>query len=435
VRVDRLVIEAGGGNTFTVDLHRKLTVVAGMGPVERESLIGELIGSLAGTRPGVHLEVNDDLGRNLAVFRPDRGRARIVDVDTVQDVSREFRTPDGRLDLLARIGFDGRQARQVMRLTAADLAITSDVDSAIDTLASVEQARLWDAGDRLRFAEDQLAFEAESVGSAPEDAEIIDRIERHHADFEAAIERRDALRLWTIYVGGLCAIASVAAAMTVAWIAVPLLAVAIGLTLMSLWFQLKMVRARRAEEQALVDAGAQSYLGFHLQRVNGLLASDSHRKRLMQAADERRIAAQQWQRFAGDIPLEWALAHRDQVEAAARLHRSALTIDNFANEPPQIRRDLTTELAHTLVERIAAVRNAGRNGESLPLVLDDPFRSVDPTVKPLLLELLGTASGAQLVYLTGDEDVASWARLETLTGDLSIIEPAPEAATAQRARL
>jgi hypothetical protein len=30
------------------------------------------------------------------------------------------------------------------------------------------------------------------------------------------------------------------------------------------------------------------------------------------------------------------------------------------------------------------------------------------------------------VYLTDDEDVASWARLEALTGALSIVEPAAE---------
>jgi hypothetical protein len=424
--VERLAIEAGG-NTFTVDLHRKLTVVAGMGAVERESLIGELIGSLAGTRPGVHLEVEDDRGRHLAVFRPHGAAARVVDVDTVQDVSREFRGSDGRLDLLARIGIDHKRARQLMRLTAADLTTTSNADTAIDALASVDQNQLWDAAERLRLADDQLTFEAEAMGSAPEDAEIIDRIERHHAEFEAAIERRDQLRFWSVYGGGLCAIASVPAALTMPLLAIPLLLTAIVLTSLSLWFQLKMVRAQRAEERALVEAGAQSYLGFHLQRVNGLLASDSHRKRLMVAADERRVAITLWQRYAGEVPLDWALVHRDEVLAAARMRRSAIALDHLAAEPPSIPRDLTTELAHTLVDRIGAVRSAGTKGESLPLILDDPFRAADPAVKPLLLELLGTAAGAQIVYLTGDEDVASWARLEALTGDLSIIEPAPAA--------
>ena len=58
MRVERLVIEAGE-NTLTLDLHPRLTVVAGMGRVERESLVGELIGALGGTRPGLHLEVEE----------------------------------------------------------------------------------------------------------------------------------------------------------------------------------------------------------------------------------------------------------------------------------------------------------------------------------------------------------------------------------------
>jgi hypothetical protein len=58
---------------------------------------------------------------------------------------------------------------------------------------------------------------------------------------------------------------------------------------------------------------------------------------------------------------------------------------------------------------------------------DDPFRDLDPSVKPLLLELLGRSAGdPQIVFLTEDEHVASWARLEALTGEVALIEPAPE---------
>ena len=48
-------------------------------------------------------------------------------------------------------------------------------------------------------------------------------------------------------------------------------------------------------------------------------------------------------------------------------------------------------------------------------------------MKPPLLELLGRSSGnPQIIFLTEDEDVASWARLEALTGELAIVEPTPE---------
>lgn len=418
------MIEAGA-NTFTVDLHRKLTVVAGMGPVERESLIGEMIGSLAGTRPGVHLEIEDDQGRHLAVFRPDDGRPRIVDVDTVQDVSAEFRTLDGRLDVLARIGVDSRLARRLMRLNAADLVATSATDTNIDNLAAVDQSKLWDAAERARLADDQLEIAAEATGAAPEDAEIIDRVERHHSELEAALDRQEKMRLWTIFVGGLSAIAAVPVALTYVMLAIPLMVVALLMAMLSIWYRVRISRAERNEERALAEAGAQTYLGFHLQRVNGLLANDAHRKRLMQAAEERREAVAEWNRLAGDIPVEWALEHRDQVLTAAKISRGAVDIDRISAQA-MVSRDLTNELAQTVVARISEVRSVGSNGESLPLVLDDPFHNVEPSVKPLLLELLGDASGAQIIYLTQDEDVASWARLEALTGDLAIIEPAPE---------
>jgi hypothetical protein len=48
-------------------------------------------------------------------------------------------------------------------------------------------------------------------------------------------------------------------------------------------------------------------------------------------------------------------------------------------------------------------------------------------MKPRLLELLGRSAGEpQIVFLTDDPDVAAWARLEALTGEVSLIEPAPE---------
>jgi hypothetical protein len=95
----------------------------------------------------------------------------------------------------------------------------------------------------------------------------------------------------------------------------------------------------------------------------------------------------------------------------------------------------TTDLARVLVARLAELRRIGGAGESLPLILDDPLVDLDRTAKPALLELISHASGSpQLVYLTDDEDVASWARLEALTGALSIIEPAVEPAAADRER-
>ena len=67
----------------------------------------------------------------------------------------------------------------------------------------------------------------------------------------------------------------------------------------------------------------------------------------------------------------------------------------------------------------------GPEGESLPLLLDDPFINLDPSVKPALLELLSRSSGSpQVIFLTNDPDVCTWARLEALTGEIGILEAA-----------
>jgi hypothetical protein len=120
MRVERLVIEAGD-NTFPLDLHPRLTVVAGMGRIERESLVGELIGALGGSRPGVHLELEERSGRHLAVFRPPTGRARVIDVDQAREVTPQFSDADGDCSILAGLGLTSRSARQAMRFGAADL--------------------------------------------------------------------------------------------------------------------------------------------------------------------------------------------------------------------------------------------------------------------------------------------------------------------------
>jgi hypothetical protein len=184
----------------------------------------------------------------------------------------------------------------------------------------------------------------------------------------------------------------------------------------------RMEQAEQEEADALKAAGAQSYLGFHLQRVNGLLASDQHRKRLMQAAEEHRESVAAWRRLVGDVEVAWALEHRDAIDTAAKLRRevSGLSVSGDAATT-----DESGDLAQALLTRLADVRTLGPGGESFPLILDDPLRELTSAQKPALLELLGRASAAQqIVYLTEDDAVAAWARLEALTGEIAVLEPA-----------
>jgi hypothetical protein len=213
-----------------------------------------------------------------------------------------------------------------------------------------------------------------------------------------------------------------------------LLVITVGAVVMSMRHRRRMNRLEGEEQEALAEAGAQSYLGFHLQRVNGLLSSGQSRRRLMGAADAHREAVSVWQALAGEVQVEWAIEHREEILAAARLRKDVSALGTLSSTAPEVDNDQTTDLARALVARLTELRKLGLTGESFPLVLDEPFVGLEPSVKPSLLELLGRSSGnPQIIFLTEDEDVASWARLEALTGELSIVEPMPESDRSGRA--
>lgn len=421
--MERLVIEAGE-HTFTLDLHPRLTIVAGMGRVERDSLIGEICGALGGSRPGVHVELEERSGRHLAVFRPTVGRHRVVDVDRARDVTAELADANGDCDLLEHLGLDPAAARRTMRFGSGDLATSSDRGKAVQVLAGLDQRRLWAAADALHQAEDDLTSEAEARGSAPEDAVIIDMVEARHAAVERAAGTFEATRKRTFYIGGGSAIATVPGVLTAQTAGFGFLAIAVIAVIASLVARSRLAHATRAEAHALQEAGANTYLGFQLERVNALLGDDQSRQALMGRAGTRRDALAEWQQLAGEIPVEWALEHREEVQAAARLRREVDALGTLSSSMPLLADDATDALVHALVTRIAEARSVA--GEGVPLLLDDPFQQLEPSMKPLLLELLGRSAGEpQIVFLTEDEDVASWARLEALTGELSLIEPRP----------
>lgn len=432
MRVERLVIEAGP-NTVSLELHPRLTVVAGLGRLEREALAGELLAALASNRTGVHLEAVEDGGRRLAVFRPAGGRARVVDVDRAVDVTREFVDGEGRINLLAGTGLDLATARRKLRFGRADLQAASHASQLVRQLASVDQAELWSAAEAVLVTDGALQAEAEAVGSAPEDAEVVEQVEERHRAFEAAQARHELIRRVTLATSGVSTFGTAGALLLdQLGVAIPVVLVALLALLASVVTRNRMDAARQAEEQALAAAGARSYLGFHLQRVNGMLSSEAARKRLVAAAEEHRAAVAAWRQLAGDVPVEWAIEHHEEIAAAARVRTDVAAHARVSAEDHDVA-DETTALAHVLVSRLAELRDLG--GESFPLLLDDPLAGLDRAAKPALLELLSHSSGSpQLVYLTEDEDVASWARLEALTGALSIVEPDAEPSGVDRRR-
>lgn len=288
VLVERLIIE-GDGDAASVDLHPRLTVLAGMPEDARSALSALLAGALHGTVSGVHLEVVDDAGRRLAVLRPAAGDHRVIDVATATDVTAQHCGFDGRVDLLSN-----RYGRStITRVTAAELRTRTPRNEAVQALSAVDQVALWSSADDL-------------VGR---------------------------------------------------------------------------------------DRGG------------------------------RGDAAATWRALAGETDVHWAVEHRTEIQAAARLRQHIAALRSLSSSAPDLTDDDAVALAQAIVSQLGAATNAA--GCRPPVVLDETFDQLDPAVVPLLLELLpGLVGDLQVILLTEDEAIASWARLEALAGELALVEPA-----------
>jgi hypothetical protein len=423
VRFERLVIEAGE-NSFAVDLHPNLTVIGGVGRLERDGLINEFVGALGAGRPGVHLELRADNNTRFAVFRPYGAAHRIVDIDAATDVTAAFADQYGNVDLLSRAGCTSREAKQAMRITAADLMTSTERDALVQRLSQVNQNELWVAAEALRSSQRRLEEEAEAVGTNAEDAEVIQRIEATHAQFEERQARFEQVRSATYLAAGFSAIGVVPAmALWGLVAALPLIALAVISVVVSFMSWRGAVAARCAEDDALAQAGAQSYLGFHLQRVNGLLTSDQARRRLMRASEEHREAQRRWNVIAGNVDVDWAISNRGDISSAVQL-RNDVIAGTGARGSGNDERDQVANLAHTIVSRLAVLRKFGVGSESFPALLDEPFSGLDSHVSPALLELLVRSSAhQQIIVFTNNDAICEWARVERMTGAVSLIEP------------
>lgn len=424
MRYERLVLE-GHGTTFTLDLHPKLTVLAGISPVERTALISELLGALHSTRTGVHLEAVEDGGRHLAVFRPTEGRARVIDVDQVADVTAEFVDQHGHVDLLRPTGLDLAGARARLVLKASDLGTESQADAVVDHLSRLDQGPLWTLADRAMRAARELDEASLEVGTSADDASIIEEVEERHHRLELALEHLDRVRrlnlgiTFAAIVGTLTALLRDSGELASAFVLTAALSM-----LYAVYARNQADAAEEAEAEALDAAGATSYLGFHVRRVEQMMQGEAARKRLATALAEHRRAEEAWRRLAGDVSPAWALDHYEEITEASAA-RTAIDLRAQADLAIDLRQldQGAGDPARALVQRISQLR-LGPTGESYPLLLDDPFASLPSSAKPALLELLSHAAHTtQLIYLTDDEAVASWARVEALTGNLSIIEP------------
>ena len=431
MRYGRLTL-GSGKSAPSIAFHPRLTVIAGVGPLERDCLIGELIGALSGTRRGTSLELIDDDGLTLVVDRSDERGSDTVKTPEGDVLTSSYTSDRGRVDLLASIGLDVDSVRRKSRMTASDIAAASRGDAIVARLAGLEQHQLWTTADQLRLSDAFMRTEADLVGADVEDAEIIEQIEARHQEFEAAQGRHEFVRHHAMFTGGGCAIGAVPVLLMTMTnpdmvvvgrvTALAMITVAAVFTFLAVLTRRRMESARAAETDALTNAGADSYIGFHIRRMNQLLEGQQNRERIARAAKEHRVAQAAWRQLVGEVTLEWALTNADRVKAAAK--RLSERGDLGPETAAALGEVEPTELAQAFVARVAELRHAGTAGQSLPLLLDEPLRGVDLSVKQWMLELVVKSAGApQIVLLTDDVDVMEWARKHAITGACSLIAP------------
>jgi len=434
VRWERLILSSPE-SSVTVRFHPRLTVVVGVGPLEREGVTSELLGALAGPRPGTNLELLGGDGRRVAVLRPGWGLGdRVLDPETGEDLTARYETPDGRLDLLAPLGLTLADARRRLRFTAMDALAPADEQLLVDGLAGLSQATLWAAADRLVHARAVLERVSLEMGMSAGDTGAIAEVEQRHRDFEKAQDRCDSIRHHGLFTGVACALAGIPAVFLNRLAAVPFVVLAAAFTAVSVFFRKRLEAARVREEEALTAAGASSYGGFVHQRIAVLMNQQEFRFRQVSGAvTEHRRAQAAWTKLVGDVDVDWARQHQAAVAAAAgqagdaegmRLAR-ALRHAQPAN--PRV-------LGEQLLRRVDELLSVGPRGEELPLILDEPFEGLEPAALRWLLELLLRAGGhPQLVLLTEDPEIAAWAEHEALGGNVGVVAPAPARRTPQPA--
>jgi hypothetical protein len=397
MRLRRLVFEWDGGDPIALELHPHLTVVAGMDEPAREALAGDILAAMAGSGRGVRAELEGVAPRDVPA-------------------------------LLHALGLDQAEGQRVARFRPTDAReVDRSRDAAITTLAAADQGRLWAAAAALGRAEERLQQTIDDGDQGVDLDDLAELVDARHAARQAAAARFELVRRASFYVSGFCGLVTLPAVLAVGSAGLALAAGAMAGAVASIVAWRRLVGAQAAERDALHAAGADSYQGFAVSR-RATRTSDAM-QRLAAAADAHRAALSAWHRLAGVADVDWALQHRDEIEAAAVLRTGICTMDAFAHdgeEAAHVSEELAgaadDELVHALVRRLAEARR--HRGEGVPLVLVEPFVGLDPRLKPFVLELISQADGhPQIIVLTGDEDVASWARLEVLTGEVSVIEP------------
>lgn len=342
--------------------------------------VAELVAA-AGEHPRLDGEERD----RLAAVPPAPPAELDVLVDRLERASHEREAVDRRLQELS-----------VSRLPAPSDPVVAD-------LGVLEQASLWGAADRLRAAGDSVqrvqmslgGLELEEIQSA---TTLIDAIENAHTEAEAA-DRAVA----SAQPAGLAGTSLGVAVGVFGVVAAPLL-VPVGLLGAAAAAGVGLVRPRarrakaaKAEQQALEQADATSYLGFHIRRIEATI--DPKLRQIVETTvSEHRAAAEAWRELVGEVPLDLALSLRDEIES---YHEALRNLGETAEEIEALRRQLDDEAEPAVRAAFVALAEACD-----PYALPDGSLGAPAELPTRIAEqcALGAAARAQAVLEDAEAD-------------------------------
>lgn len=198
MRFDEFVLRVPG-DEFRLRFHEQLTVLAGVGPAERQALLDSIVGALTGEADGAVLSGTDHTGRPVELTAlGGQVRTRYLDDEGGQPPAPVgWFAPDAATlrdlvvitgDLIAGVPSDDHDdgSPQLAQARAALRAVDQERQAALDARAAVEAAL-------ARMAElDEAMREAEAGAARREYAAVVAELERVREEKEALAADDDA---------------------------------------------------------------------------------------------------------------------------------------------------------------------------------------------------------------------------------------------------
>ena len=150
-------------------------------------------------------------------------------------------------------------------------------------------------------------------------------------------------------------------------------------------------------------------------------------------ADAEEPDVEELERLRDQAVAAWTAASRlvpdvqRLTDRRSALERRVAVLEGGLDEMATATRVSAREIEPQLQARLAAARRPGSHDETIPLLVDEALLRLRSEVKWGLLDMIERCSAqVQMIYLTDDPEVVTWARRRVGADALSLLEPVAE---------